>query len=433
MKTLAVVQGPTQALAAIAVIRDSLETIRQAKHKSDKGPEVHFAVGDLCAGNSTARLLHTTKQLINANDYYFIHDLTSLDAKFYAGCLTFDTFCAELRKAFGSLPYDTVYVCRRMALLNEAVLSLYPNARKICYGDGFGALDNGRQTWCNPRSPIGFQMIDACAGVAPYEENCRGALGKSVTVTGPASLKRVIAKSINTVLPELDGVRREISAYESIAIITTSNLVESGSAKCIRDEIDFYVDNISGLLGTKKTMCYIVKGHPRETKNQSESLTKEIQSAGINCLSLRNQTSIPTELILGSLTPSLVVPLLSSSGFVTRLLNKHINIHYSEHSQASARKRLINTVFDWPSAIQKLQALTLLASYPWERCVSYGRLWLNAAAFRNLGISFPALSPDTLATQSLRFARYQASVTALALVAACGNRSRAKFLRSFIQ
>jgi len=433
MRTLAVVQGPTQALAAIAVIRNSLETIRQAKHKSDKGPEVHFAVGDLCAGNSTARLLHTTKQLINANDYYFIHDLTSLDAKFYAGCLTFDTFCAELGKAFGSTPYDTVYVCRRMALLNEAVLSLYPNARKICYGDGFGALDNGRQTWCKPRSPNGFQMIDACAGVAPYEENWRGALGKPVTVTGPSSLKRAIAKSITTVRPELDAIRREVGAYESIAIITTSNLVESGSAKRISDEIEFYIDNISSLVGKAKNICYIVKGHPRETKNQSEVLTKEIQAAGINCVSLGNRTSIPTELILGSITPSLVVPLLSSSGFVTRLLNKNIAIYYSENLQASARKRLNSSVFDWSNAIQQLQALTLLASYPWEKCVSYGRLWLNSVAFRNLHISFPAFSPAKLATQNSRFARYQASSTALALVAARGSRSRAKFLRSFIE
>jgi len=433
MKTLVVVQGPTQALAAIAVISNPIETIGRAKNRSDKDPEVHFAVGDLCAGNSTAPLLLKTKQLINANDYNVIHDVTSLDAIFYAGGLTFDTYCAELRKSFENTQFDTVYVCRRMALLNEAVLSLYPNARKICYGDGFGAFDNGRQTWCKPRSLKGFQKIDVCAGVAPYEENYRGALGRPVIVTGLPSLRRVILKSLKPVLPALDGVRREVSAYESVAIITTSNLVESGSAKCIRDEIEFYIDNISSLISTTKHICYIVKGHPRETKKQSHILTKEIQSAGINCFSLENKTSIPTELLLEGLTPSLVVPLLSSSGFVARLLNKDISIHYSEMSQASARKRLNNSVFDWKNAIQNLQALTLLASFPWEKCVSYGRLWLNSVAFRNLSISFPAFSQATLATQSPRFARYQASVTALALVATRGTRSRAKFLRTFIE
>lgn len=433
MKTLVVAQGPTQALAALAVIRNLVAPSANTTNRSIDDANVHFAVGDFCAGNSTDELFLKTKQLINANGYNTIYNTSHLDAQYYSGALTFKTFCGELRKLLQETQYRRIYVCRRMALLNEAVVTLYSNSKKICYGDGFGGLDNGRQKWCKPISQSGFKQIDECVAVAPFEENYRGALRKPVSTAGVSALKSVLDYSLKALRPDLEVVRVQAGSNNSLGIITTSNLTESGSAGSFKQEINYYIESIMSCALREPQTMYLIKGHPRQTRRQAETVAEELRTSGLNCTSLRAHSCVPTELLIRFLKPATIIPLLSSSGYMARLLDPNISVHYSPSAEKITRIWLNNQSFKWHHVVQRLQALTLLSSYPWESCVSYVRLWINSIAFRNIGIRFPAFPPTTLAKQQARFARYQASISALALVAAHGARSRAKFLRSFIE
>ena len=425
---LVVVQGPTQALASLVVIRKSLDQNESSRTRG----RVYFLIGDLCAGKSKNRLFSATKKIIRSNGFYNVFDVNKFDLQFYAGLLRFENYCEKIYSHLSYKQFEEIYVCRRMALLNEAVIALYPNSKKICYGDGFGGLDNGPQNWCASLSPNGFQEIDECAALAPFEENYRGSLGKSVFVLKPTILQKVISKSLKAVMPNQKMLEKQIKKEKKVIIITTSNLLESGSVKSTADEISFYLDNINHLKIKTQNVTFLIKGHPRETKNQSNILSVELRRCGFNSLVLKNYNIIPLELLISLIKPVGIIPLLSSSGFSARILNPAIAIHYSSNSESSARKWLINiNTYDWVNYTRRLQALTLFASYPWDDCVKYASLFIFSFLFRNLAVTFPPVK-QVRKEKEEQFRVFRRSFFSLCLLSLQSRARRLQKIQSLI-
>ena len=421
-------QGPTQALASLVVIRKSLDQNESSRTRG----RVYFLIGDLCAGKSKNRLFSATKKIIRSNGFYNVFDVNKFDLQFYAGLLRFENYCEKIYSQLSYEEFEEIYVCRRMALINEAVIALYPKSKKICYGDGFGSLDNGHQNWCKSINQMGFQQIDACAAIAPFEDNYRGSLGKSVSVLGPSALQTVIAKSLKAFMPQLKALKRKTKNAKKLIIITTSNLFESGSVKSLDDEIKFYLEIINYINIKKKNAFFLIKGHPRETKNQSSILSNKLQKMGFMSLVLKQQKFIPVELVISVIKPKGIIPLLSSSGFTARLLDQKIKIYYSSKSEILVRKWLINNnIYDWDNVTRRLQALTLLASYPWIKCYKYLKILLLSLSFRSIGITFPPINKSFPEAQKEEFAKLTNSIAILFIICLLSARKRKQIIEKF--
>jgi hypothetical protein len=426
-RSLVVIQGPSQALAVLPILRN-----RVVGQRDGSRSEVHFLIGDLCAAERTPQLLQSTENLLHSLNYRTICNTVDLDELFYRGALSFSEYCRKLRERLTHDDYREVYVCRRMALLNEAALDVSASAKKICYGDGFGCLDNGWPSWCTPRSSRGFKAIDQCRAVMPFEANYRGSTGSPVAVEGVSGLRAIMPVIAQAYARELGRLRESLlPKKEKVCLVTTSNLTESAAVERLADEISLYSEAIMTRPLLSADTLYLVKGHPRETHRQSSLLADELARNGFKAMAIGSELLVPTEVLIQSVRPHEIIPLFSSSGYAARLLDPSIAIRYDMPLGSVFRKWIRATTSNWTLLPEKLQALTLLASYPWDKCLSHLRFLLNALLFRGLSTYFPPFESAKPRDYSTQFGRLQSSPCTLLFHAGSSIAKRQSLVARF--
>jgi hypothetical protein len=426
-RLLVVLQGPSQALAVLPILRN-----RTADRHAGSCVEVHFLIGDLCAAERTEELLRSTETLLLSLGYVTVRNTIDLDNLFYNGKLSFSDYCQRLQAKLDHDTYHEVYVCRRSALLNEAVLTVFAGAKKTCYGDGLGCLDNGWPKLYAPIGDRGFSNIDECRAIIPFEANYRGSAGSPVAVEGSAGLREIIPIITKAYTRELDLVLNSAFGEKGkVCLITTSNLTESGAVEDLEDEISLYRETMLTTPLLEPEAFYLVKGHPRETHRQAALLANELKLSGFKAQAIGPELLVPTEVLIYAIRPHEIIPLFSSSGYAARLLDPSIAIRYDLPLRAVFRKWIRAKTSNWTLLPEKLQALTLLASYPWAKCVSHLRFLLNALLFRGLALCFPSFDSTKMSAKSVRFTRLQNSPCSMLLYSGSGITKRRFLVAQF--
>jgi hypothetical protein len=424
--SLAVVQGPTQALAVISLLQGTSEP-NSTNHRQQAN-SVHFLIGDLCAGDQNAQLLETTRQILAACGFNTVIETTADDLLFYSGRISFANYCERLHRKLKSNRYKKVYVCRRMALLNEAVLEVCEHSKKLCYGDSFGGLDNGIPSWCAPINSKGFRKIDECHAVAPFEENFNGSLGCEIIAQGKDALKSTLSRAMSHFDQNFHRLKQYLPKDSGVCLLTTANLTESQATRDLDCEIQYYLECLGSGEPLNPHLVYLVKGHPRQTKQQSKILAEELRQQGLNADSDCWDTSLPTEMLLSSLRPVSIIPFLSSTGYCGRLLDPLIEVRYDKSPGSVLKKYIVPKTSNWHLLPEKLQALTMLSSYPWTRCVKYTRFILNALLFRGISLRFPGREPERALQKLLKFEELQKSIINLSLIAMRSRERRLQYI-----
>lgn len=384
---LIVAQGPSQVLAALTVIgREESDSSVSQRHI--------YLLGNFCAGEYEQSILDSCLRMLSAQSACETITSGGLENDLYSGKLNFVEYCEKILRLLRGARITEVYVCRTMMPINEAALGLFPDAKKICYGDGYGVFDSGEQEWVKPYNPDGFCKVDQCNALFPSEENHGGSMGVKVHQIDRRHGVGVVTKAAKAYAREIESLSEQLTKDgTNLGLITTGTMCASGALPTPEHEVEFYVASL--LADLDPSVRYVVKAHPRDFYDQGGRLTSELRTRGYDIVNLPEYDSIPTELIMTIVGFSEIHPVRSSVGYASRLFDGSPSVKYS--GKAAATLKNLN-----PEAKEvslqvgdRLQALTLFATYGHQGLISYEKLMLYSRLFRDCGFTFPSVrSPD---------------------------------------
>ena len=159
-KRLIVIPGPLSLLNILSLLHFQ-------RSKREYGAcEDHLVVGDLGGDNKgNQQMLQICRQIAQAWDFKSIFYLTA--GMPISSVSDFQMATAETKRQIRLPTADVVYTCRNWQYLNEVFLGAYPEARKICYGDGLGHLDLNTRLFGVPVNPSGFISMDGAYLLTP--------------------------------------------------------------------------------------------------------------------------------------------------------------------------------------------------------------------------------------------------------------------------
>ena len=311
-----VAQGPSHLTYCLA----TWDHLAEQRGPRDSVSMVDILVlGGFCAGREVgAQIDQTCRQIASIWNFVKIVSTTDLDYKLEAGHLSFQGYYDGVRSLIGFDSVAEVYVCRNMQPLNEAVLWAYRQARKVCYGD-LGIVDADGATWCQPLRAEGYISVDEIQCVGP-QEFTPGLFDRLPLTNVPAIHLTRILRRASTTNPNLTAFCQQLSADDKTLriLVCLSNLTESGTVCSVEDEIDFYCDCLKPHLVPESLV--IIKGHPRETCQQSRRLVERLHELGVKVCSLSTFSVVPVDLLASQLRIDLFISLVSSSAIWWRLL-----------------------------------------------------------------------------------------------------------------
>lgn len=306
---LIVVQGSIQLLVVLSVLQTQKE--RQIYDDCDDTLLIG-GLGNKAKMNSNQ--MQDCLHIAQVWDFKRIVLFSNFEELFTKRHCRFSTPLQVFRDHMMMTHVDVVYVCRNWQFVNELVLWAYPKAYSICYGDGLGRLDLDSVFWVKKTSnPRGFKAIDEIFTVAPAGssqglQHCK----PKFRMVDPECFRSVVKHSAQSI-PGLEQycktILKEIKA--PLALVLTSYLTESRCAKSLKDEINSYLDCI--LSSTQEGDTVLIKSHPRETLNQAELLSNELQRQNRNAIIISQFPNLPIELFALYLPISTAIPLVSSS------------------------------------------------------------------------------------------------------------------------
>ncbi|MEH2199679.1 CmcI family methyltransferase [Nostoc sp.] len=282
---LIIVQGPLQLLNVISVLR-SQEADGEYRNCDD------FLI---MGGYSDQELNKVCLQI--SQIWNFKEKLLLYEFEVFCSSNSFDFLTVtELLKQHINLPLaDVVYTCRNWQFVNEVFLAAYPNARKICYGDGLGWLDINSSAFISKLlNPSGFVPIDDSYLITPIEyeksfEFCK------IRQIKPEFFKSTVTDSARQIDGLSDYCKSLNKLGNSITIALTSYDTETGVVKSYQDEINCYLSSI--LPYTQPGETVLVKGHPRQQFNQAQVLVEELRKHRRNSFVVPELfTRVPIEL-----------------------------------------------------------------------------------------------------------------------------------------
>lgn len=287
---LIIVQGPSQLLNVLSVL-----SFQQANGEY-RECEDFLVLGGFC-GNSTSaqgmiKICIQLSQVWNFKDIFLLLNLERLFRRYH---YSFLATIRLLKNSIGLQNVDVVYTCRNWQFINEVFLSAYPGARKICYGDGLGLLDLNNEFWCkSSHNPQGLVEIHEAYLITPIEGHEKAFRNCNINIVNPDFFKSVVYKGAEYV-EGLSEYCQKISSQVNgpITFVSTSNLTEAKYVKNLEEEIDCYLSCI--LPYSQENDVILVKGHPRQTSNQSEVLCNKLNQLGQNAILVSEFNQVPIE------------------------------------------------------------------------------------------------------------------------------------------
>lgn len=247
---LVITQGPMQSIVATAVVRH-LDRSSRLKNV--------LVIGGLDAERD-APLREATLVCAAGGRWKSVIDLA-------------DQPIEELRlSARASLPppdqIEEIVCIRNWQPINEAVIGLYPAARKVVYGDGMGLIDSvGEEAW---------RRIDEIVAPIPQLER-RPYLGR---IPVEIVARRDVADAIDAALervPRLAAADAELArAVRGGTLVLGSNLTEAG-VTTLPAELRLLRSLVGRGPGSSRV---VVKPHPRASLGQATRLVRMLRGDG---------------------------------------------------------------------------------------------------------------------------------------------------------
>ena len=356
---LLLAQGPSQLISALAV----WEHLASQPQTGTKRREDVLVLGGFCAQGKTSEELDAVcRQIAHGWTFQRVVSIMQHDAAYENGQLTFEAYGAAIAREIGSTRLQEIYVCRNMQPWNEAVLFAWPAARKVCYGD-MGMIDLNSTVWCRPTRKSGYPQVDEIITYAPVEVT-PGVFDDIPVSQVPA---RCLINALTRAGSEVGGLKPFCQQLLKDAVgqtiaVCLSNLTESGTVSSLENELLFYQSCLEPFLQKGNTL--LLKGHPRETRNQSQLLADRLRSHGCQARSFTGFSAIPLDLFATTLKVDLLVTLLSHSGVLWRLQQPETDILLGVPSSLTAKFFVEKTRSHrhWQEAAAVNYLLTLMAT-----------------------------------------------------------------------
>jgi Alpha-2,8-polysialyltransferase (POLYST) len=224
-----------------------------------------------------------------------------------------------LRRVVGPAKIDCVYACRNTQFVNELALSAFPEALRICYGDGLGFVALNKSFGSPTFNPQGFLPMDRACLITPVETE-PGNLDKMELTVVPHRFYVDTLSLVATRSEELRESAAELvseSAGLPITVALTSHLTDLGYIPSLEEEINLYRTQILPHITAQEFI--LVKGHPREAYGQSERLAQQLRDKGFRSLAVTKTAHFPMELF-APLLPIRKVVSYCSTGFLGILM-----------------------------------------------------------------------------------------------------------------
>jgi len=320
------VMGPSQLLDLVTALRYRREAENQQRFH-----EILLIGGTCGAILPSFPITAACKRLARLWPFDEVHDIHYCEWLNGRGLLPFVTSVHHLRRRLARHRVGEVIVCRNGQFVNELVLSAFPDTRKSCYGD-CGGVDIG---WTDrPHNPNGLIHVP------------------DAFVTFPRVLwKRILdSVTIHQIPPEVSlGVMTDAgklnlqpplpsaaatNAAEAQVLVLTSNLLEAGVAPSVAAEIEFCYANLSRYV--KKTDRVFIKGHPRESRGQSQLLLQTMRNRGFLSVERIPNSRFPIDILASQLRIKRVVS-LGSTGALPFALNQKSEVVVGVDAESERR------------------------------------------------------------------------------------------------
>ena len=315
---LVIAQGPNQMLYSLSVLR-YLEA--SGEYKEYEEYEDILILGGYRADPKLTEACLQISQIWNFQSRVILHGFHYLCLD---NSLDFVSAAELLKRILNLQSVDVIFTLRNWQFINEIFLYAYPNARKICYGE-LGWLDFSSHLWSNfygspPMNPSGeFIPIDEAYPVLVPVDADNAYEQCPVRLVEADFFKSVIydsSKQIQGLSEYCARIAEQLG--NSITFVLTSYDTEAGYTKSYQDEIECYLSCV--LPHTLQGEALIVKGHPRESYNQSQLLAEKLRESGRNAFAISEFTQVPIELFVPFLAIERVIAPMSSACITLGLL-----------------------------------------------------------------------------------------------------------------
>jgi hypothetical protein len=319
-RRLLIAQGPQQLLVGLACLRQRAE---------DVGAGVDFedvlVLGDFMAPEVAEEVDRMCRVIASQHSFAKVCSTHDLDAGLYRRELPLPDYFAGVLRRIGCRVFDELICTRNTQTLNEVVMHVFPEAKRITVGDGLGVIDNNSVRFAQPVLPTGYRAVDELQSILPIESEPGLFGGLAVGVIDPGKYVEAVRRGAEA-LGVAEMMRRydaEVMEKPSVVLLMT-NLTEAGFAAKVEDEVNYFLEAVVPYL-TEETRVWI-KGHPRHCHGQPGLLVKRLGELGYQAFYSEEIDRVPVECLAVIFGKARLLAMHSSSCMTWRLLNPETSI-----------------------------------------------------------------------------------------------------------
>lgn len=308
-RRLLAVQGPTQLVTGLCALRHETAALGFSPEKFRDT----LVIGGLYADPEPSRgMERICRQIADIWPFHKIVCVQDIEHRHHRGEASFADYAAGVARTVGEGPFESVWVCRNMQPFNEAVLRAAPEARKVCYGDGYGMIDLDGREWMRPVSPEGYIPADEILTVIPVAHR-PGIFERLPLRTVPLEELEAILRQAARAVAKLQDVAQALAplATEPFTLACLSNLTESRDVPGPEAETAFYMEALGPHLRIGETI--VLKSHPRECCGQTAMLADALRREGHVVHVPQGLAFVPVELLFPLLRVGRMISLMSSA------------------------------------------------------------------------------------------------------------------------
>ena len=293
-------QGPLQLLNVLTVLRSA--ELNQATQEYE---DILILDGFGVSGNPIAsqNMIDICKNIGKIWNFKKIFPLTEIQSLFHSKKCTFLETVQILKNQLNLNHVEEIYTCRNWQFFNELILTSYPVARKICYGDGLGWL-NLKEGSDEAVNPSGLLSMDEAHLINPVD------LGDSFSIcpiksVDPEIFISVVKESANQIQGLQDycqEIQKNLGGKSPTLFLTSmeteTKLVYTSGVnvhELLKQEIEGYLSVILECSDPNSTRI-LVKGHPRQRFNQSSLVSKLLNEKRYSVFNASQFNLVPIEL-----------------------------------------------------------------------------------------------------------------------------------------
>jgi Alpha-2,8-polysialyltransferase (POLYST) len=358
------VQGTSQLLAAITAIQ-----YRENQFPDSKNDYI-LVVYDLFSkekDSAFVKAIFSLSNLLTFKNKIFIDGFTI--KKILRTFKSKKNKIDQLHQLIGVNQADEIYLCRNyIGFGSSFILSAYPMAVRITYGDGYGIVSE--KSFFERFTYRHHNLINRC--ISNFKKQTKQSIFKflgwdftplefdlallsiPVDYSGtylkstpyefiPISvLEHLIIRAKNYVKNSYQHYVTDKLLDKNVDLLLLTSTFTESKYSSEDDEIELYLSSIPSFL--KAGSFIVIKEHPRNSSNVSNRLRMALLEKGFEvcCLNDKEFNFIPIELSIDMINPALTISFSSSAPIVLELFSDYEQI--ASHSRETLKKYLFPEV-----------------------------------------------------------------------------------------